>query len=193
MASAYRTRRAIPTERIEKQMKHVVGTLLLGTLALGLSLGCNDDGPTALDGRDDPIDGAFSVVLVSQLDTLDWPRDPATIEAARFQGDMLTLTIAYTGGCGAHEFSLVVSTSFMESHPVQTVGLLAHDANGDPCEAQLRGQLTADLSPLKDEWQTSYASDRGRIVIHLLSDSEPGACADAPWARPGGCSLSYAF
>ncbi|MGD2136441.1 MAG: hypothetical protein PVF27_09785, partial [Gemmatimonadales bacterium] len=64
-------------------------------------------------------------------------------------------------------FGLVVSSSFRESHPVQTPALLAHDGHGELCDAGVLRTLRADLSALAEEWRRSYQADTGTIILRL--------------------------
>ena len=82
-------------------------------------------------------------------------------------GDTLTVTVSYSGGCEAHQFTLVASNVFMESYPVQLGASLAHDANGDRCEAWLTEDWDFDLTPIKRMYQDAYRQDVGTIVLRL--------------------------
>ena len=76
------------------------------------------------------------------------------------------------GGCARHEFTLVAAESFRESDPVQLAVSLAHDANGDACEAWLTEDYEFDLRPLRDHYRRAYGDRPGRIV--LLLEDVPG-------------------
>jgi hypothetical protein len=162
-------------------------TLLLTAISF---LGCSDDDPTGTTGPDG--DGNITTTLVAQLDTADWRTDPFTLLEAAIDGDTLSLQVGYGGGCRFHQFGLVISNDFMESHPVQTRALLAHDADGDLCEAYILTWLIADLAPLKLEWQTAYQADTGAVVLHLDVPVNEAEC-DTLWSGPGRCSLLYSF
>ena len=82
-------------------------------------------------------------------------------------GDTLTVTVSYGGGCETHRFTLVASNVFLESYPVQLGASLAHDANGDSCEAWLTEDWDFDLTPIKRMYQDAYRVDAGTIVLRL--------------------------
>ncbi len=76
-------------------------------------------------------------------------QDPYNIINVTLEADILTIAVRYGGGCADHYFSLIGSTAFMESYPVQLNILLSHNANGDNCEALFMKELVFDLSPIK--------------------------------------------
>lgn len=102
-------------------------------------------------------------------------------EAPVIEDDTLTLTVSYGGGCETHDFTLVTSGVFMESYPVQLGVSVAHDANGDMCEAYLTAEYEFDLTPIKTLYQDAYRTDTGTIVLRLQ---------DAPEMIP---DLTYTF
>ena len=92
--------------------------------------------------------------------------DPAEIIRAELDGDVLQLHVRFGGGCAEHDFSLIHTGEFMESHPVQTRLNLTHDAHGDNCRALLSRDLTFDLAPVKRAYQQSY-SEHGALILHV--------------------------
>jgi hypothetical protein len=163
---------------------------VLVTVALAVQA-CDDfvsGGPEAADVR-----GLISSVLVANIEPSEWPQDPFVLQEARIAGDTLFLQVAYGGGCRAHDFTLVISTQFMESEPVQTRALLAHDSHDDPCEAWLQSALRADLTPLKRAWQSAYHSPSGTVIVHLDVPVNEAECDATPFSEPGLCTLRYSF
>ena len=71
------------------------------------------------------------------------------------------------GGCEDHQLTLVVSETFLESFPVQLHTSLAHNANGDPCQAWLTESYRFDLTPIKKMYQEAYGQKAGTIILHL--------------------------
>lgn len=102
-------------------------------------------------------------VLVSDFSS--WPTDPLDFLEVGFTGDTLVATVSYGGGCREHEFALVIADLFRESHPVQTSGLLSHDARGDLCRALITRTLRFDLSPLRDAYHGAYGANSRTIVL----------------------------
>ncbi len=99
-------------------------------------------------------------------------QDPFVLNDAAIAGDTLSLNLSYAGGCARHEFTLVASELFRESDPVQLPVTLAHDANGDSCEAWLTQDYEFDLSLLRDRYRQAYGGGPGRMV--LLLEGAPG-------------------
>ena len=99
-------------------------------------------------------------------------QDSFVLNAAAIAGDTLSLNLSYAGGCARHEFTLVAAESFRESDPVQLPVSLAHDANGDACEAWLTEDYEFDLRPLRDHYRRAYVDGPGRVV--LLLEGVPG-------------------
>lgn len=168
--------------------KRWLGTaVLLGFLAVAA---CRDDDPT---GARNDADGGVPVSLTDQLDGGLLSQDAFTLLEAAIEGDTLRAQVGYGGGCRVHEFELVISRDFMESQPVQTTAVLAHDADDDPCEAFILTWLEADLVALKEAWQASYAVDSGTIILHLEVPALEAECDATAFSQPGRCSLVYSF
>lgn len=100
-------------------------------------------------------------LVLQVIQGLDWrvlPDDGATITAARVEGQTLFLTVRFGGGCASHQFALVAGTDLAESSPPYTVFRLAHDGNGDPCDALLVRNLEVNLAPIIPLVQQSGAA-----------------------------------
>jgi hypothetical protein len=143
-----------------------VATILV---SVGTVLACSDRlGPLPAPGVE-----LIPTGLVTTLDPAAAAGAPYTIDSLRVQSDSLYLGVSYAGGCRQHQFQLVLSTSFMESEPVQTRAVLSHDDHEDACEALLQDVLSATLEPIKHEWQRSYQSPSGTILLRLWTAAEP--------------------
>ncbi|TVP44656.1 MAG: hypothetical protein EA350_11065 [Gemmatimonadales bacterium] len=139
-------------------------------MLLLLLSGCGAGGP--LDPMDafleaTPQMGVPPVLLVPEDDPRPWPMDPWTFRSHALDGDTLTLSIRYGGGCRVHRFALLVDPSFRESHPVQAAARLAHDADGDMCRALISEDLQFDLGPLRRHYQAAYGAGPGAIDLVL--------------------------
>ena len=93
--------------------------------------------------------------------------DKYTLNTASINEDTLTINVSYSGGCEKHEMTLVASDTFLESFPVQLPVSLAHNANGDACEAWLTEDLNFDLTPIKTMYQKAYQQEAGTIILRL--------------------------
>ena len=71
------------------------------------------------------------------------------------------------GGCRTHVFTLVISESFREADPVQLPAVLAHEANGDPCQAWLTETHVFDLDLVRTRYRQFYGPGPGRVVLQI--------------------------
>ena len=98
--------------------------------------------------------------------------DEYALNSATITDDTLNISVSYSGGCEDHQFTLVVSDTFLESHPVQLQASIAHNANGDPCEAYPTDNYRFDLTPIKTMYQNAYRQEAGTIVLRLKDAPE---------------------
>ena len=145
--------------------------LLLGAAALAACGEGRLDTPVAVSVNDVPPAAPRAGAVVFSEAPARWGQDPFVLNDAAIAGGTLGLNLSYAGGCARHEFTLVASESFRESDPVQLPLSLAHDANGDSCEAWLTQDYEFDLSLLRDRYRQSHGAGSGRIV--LLLDGVP--------------------
>jgi hypothetical protein len=78
----------------------------------------------------------------------------------------IIFNISYGGGCEDHIFRLI-STSFMESYPVQVNVLLSHEDNEDPCDMWITEIKQYNISPLKISYQKYYNNESGKILMNI--------------------------
>ncbi|MYE93948.1 MAG: hypothetical protein F4086_02195 [Gemmatimonadetes bacterium] len=117
--------------------------------------------------RESPMEPNDRDTNVVVADGRDWGDDPYVVNSAALDGDRLTLEVSYSGGCRDHAFTLVISASFRESDPVQLPAVLAHEANGDSCEAWLTESHVFDLTLVKNRYREFYGPGPGRIVLDI--------------------------
>jgi hypothetical protein len=94
------------------------------------------------------------------------PRDQFTFNDIKLIKNLLHLNVSYGGGCEEHIFKLI-STSFMESNPVQVNIVLSHEDNDDPCDMWITEEYIFNLLPLKKSWQQSYQQNSGIIIMNI--------------------------
>ena len=128
--------------------------LLLGLLAAS---GC----------RESPFEPDMPESNVVVADGHDYGEDPYVVNSAAIDGDRLTISVSYAGGCRNHIFTLVISKSFRESDPVQLPAVLAHDANGDPCEAYLTESRVFDLALVRTRYRQFYGPGPGKVILRI--------------------------
>ena len=93
--------------------------------------------------------------------------DKFALNSATVDGDVLKVNLSYSGGCESHQFTLVASDSFLESFPVQLSIFIAHNANGDTCEAYPTEDYHFDLTQIKTMYQEAYRQEAGTIILRL--------------------------
>lgn len=93
--------------------------------------------------------------------------DPVDIKSASLSGDILELSLSYTGGCERHSFWLEWDGIFLTSSPVQVPIVLGHDARGDRCEALPSETRRFDLTPLKEAWRQGHQQTEGSMSIRI--------------------------
>ena len=122
-----------------------------------------------------PLAGAV-VINDANLPLAHWGDDPWELasdsDAPVVAADTLTLAASYSGGCEHHDFTLVADNRFEASDPVALVLSMAHDANGDQCEAYLTESYRFDLAPVRALYERTYGRSQG-VVRLLLKGPEP--------------------
>ncbi len=132
--------------------------LLLGLLA---APGC----------RESPTEPDIPENNVVVDDGRDYGDDPYEVNSAAIDGHRLTISVSFAGGCRNHIFTLVISKSFTESDPVQLPAVLAHDANGDTCEAYPTESRVFDLALVRTRYQQFYGPGSVRVVLRIAGAS----------------------
>ena len=97
--------------------------------------------------------------------------DAYVVNSAAVDGHGLTIEVSYAGGCRRHDFTLVISKTFLESDPVQLRAVLAHEANGDACEAGITESLDFDLALVRTRYQEFYGPGAGEVVLRITGVS----------------------
>ena len=141
------------------------------------AIGCNRmDNQVPIDRADevsaDDIGEINNTVLAANSEA--WGTEEYVINAATIEDDALRVNLSYSGGCETHDFTLVAEPMFLESYPVQLRVSLAHNPNGDICEASITEDRQFDLTPIKEAYQKAYRTDTGTIVLRL-KDAPPSS------------------
>ncbi|MCY3771511.1 MAG: hypothetical protein OXG98_05780 [Gemmatimonadetes bacterium] len=163
----------------------VLGPLILGVVvACTATCGNDENSPVSTTPDQGPFDsGLRTGIVVFSPGNVDsatqWGTDDFELNAASIKGDTLAVSVSYSGGCRAHRFTLVAAEVFKESDPVQLDVAIAHDGDGDPCEAYPTEDYHFILDPIKARYKASYGAGAGTIVLGL--------------ARAPGGPLKYAF
>lgn len=132
-----------------------------------------------------PVPGAV-VVNDADLPVDHWGGDPceiATDPAPVVADGTLTLAVSYSGGCARHDLTLVAASRFSDPDPGRLAVSLAHDANGDPCEAYPTETYRFDLSPVRTLYERTYGRSAGVVRLRLRR----------PPPSEGHLELTYGF
>jgi len=105
-------------------------------------------------------------VLLTDLQPAQIPQDPYVLRSIRLDGWVLSLDVGFSGCSPDHPLVLHAGRSFMESWPVQTWLLLAHDDLDEPCDAAFQRTLQFDLRPIQEEHVRAYGSP-GRVRLQF--------------------------
>lgn len=130
-------------------------------------------------------DEVGQIMMSFGTDPQRFPRDPLVLDSASITGDTLRLHVQHGGGCERHIYALVAWNGWLESDPVQTGVLLAHEDRNDPCDALLFPELRFQLGPMRDAWRRDYGAEHGTVVIRLSNPANP--------AGPPLKTLSWSF
>ena len=141
------------------------GVRCRGHAALAVLLSALLVGPGCRESVLDPDVPPGATVVISQFNI--WGHDHYVVNSAALEGDRLSIEVSYGGGCREHTFTLVISETFLESDPVQLPAVLAHDANGDTCEAWLTATHVFDLALVRTHYRQAYGAGPGRVVLQI--------------------------
>lgn len=154
------------------------------------AIGCDRSGDRIVSTSDDvlisvPNDGTGQevqinpgAVFVGDATDEDFENDPILrLNAATIIGDTLQINLTFSGGCEVHEFTLVASEPFLEvdanaedadmKQKVTLNAYLAHNANGDRCEAAPTEDWHFNLMSIKRLYQQVYHQESGTIILRL--------------------------
>ncbi|MDE0206943.1 MAG: hypothetical protein OXP66_13070 [Candidatus Tectomicrobia bacterium] len=161
---------------------------LLAWLVILMAAGCSQEsdvgeepglGSVTPGGSPDPLPPMGDVVI-DDLDTpLDhWGGDNCRLHTAGdaapvIEDGTLTLTVSYSGGCARHDFTLVADDEFRESDPVELDVFLAHEGNGDRCEAYETRVYEFDLAPVRELYLDTYGTNSGAILLRFQGRDVP--------------------
>jgi hypothetical protein len=97
------------------------------------------------------------------------PRDDIAIRSVEVQGNTLVARVMHSGGCKEHSYELLWNGSFQNSAAgeAQAELVLAHDANGDTCEALLNRTASFDLTPLQQRWREQNKGEHGTVELRF--------------------------
>lgn len=84
--------------------------------------------------------------------------ESCTIQEASINGNVLRVTVSYSGGCENHQFELVGSPNISKSLPPIRSIELVHKSNGDACKKKIEETLRFNLANL------AYKQESGSVI-----------------------------
>jgi hypothetical protein len=120
-----------------------------------------------------PCPGGAPPVTLTPADPAEiTPRSPWRLLEGRLAGDRLFLRVGFSGCAPDHPFRLVAGRNFMESEPVQTWMVLAHDDRGELCDGWFERELVFDLRPIQWAYREDYGGG-GTVRLRLAVPDAP--------------------
>jgi hypothetical protein len=107
---------------------------------------------------DPPPPNPSPLVVLTDLPPDEIDQDFYHLIWAELEGELFSIHVGYSGCSPDHPFTLYAARGFMESLPVQTWMLLAHDDRGEPCDAYFEKTLFFDLGPIQEAHIEDYGA-----------------------------------
>jgi hypothetical protein len=104
--------------------------------------------------------------VMTDLDPDRIEQAPYDLLGAELDGDVLSLAVGISGCTPDHPFTLYASRQFMESEPVRTWVILAHDDLGEPCRAYFTRRLAFDLGAIREAFVATHGAP-GLVILEL--------------------------
>lgn len=158
-------------------LKKAISNLFLTVVILFFTVSCTNE--NAVRDLDQEIISVNLVANKQKYDDADTARksgngnsisDNFIINGTEREGDILKISVTYTGGCKEHTFDVIWNGLLLLSYPCQIGLLITHDALGDNCEASLTEILEVDLKALIGD--NEYKDACTYYVYSVLNESD---------------------
>lgn len=120
----------------------------------------------SLQDADPMLPPGNGTVQIGGFDQADLRGTPFELKGARFVGNEIELTVAYSGGCMEHGFRLLADEVVALSYPPQLGVHVIHDDPGDDCEAYITRTFRVDASAL-----VQWLGDAFVVHLHPVDSS----------------------
>lgn len=102
-----------------------------------------------------PIDQTLTAIpkLIIEKELKEEKESSFELSNMNIDGDILSLTVSYGGGCKEHEFNLYFSGNYKKSLPPKAEFKLVHKYIEDPCRSIVEKTLKFNISGSKYEGQ----------------------------------------
>ncbi|WP_375770960.1 hypothetical protein NR798_08670 [Archangium gephyra] len=144
-------------------------------LVLCALLGCS--APKSSTGSEAPPPApAAAASKPLQVTASPASKDDIILKSVELQGNTLVARVMHGGGCKEHTYELLWNGAFQKSAAgeAQAELVLAHDANGDSCEALLNRTASFDLGPLAQRWREQNKGEHGVVELRFTGSQVTG-------------------
>ena len=100
--------------------------------------------------------------------------DPFDVLSVSIAGDILSVTVEYSGGCETHAWGACWSGSWLRSLPPKATLNLSHDAMDDACDLWVSETLLIDVSSITEDAAEHYPGDTYDIAVGTQEVRVPG-------------------
>lgn len=138
--------------------------------------GSPTEAPVEAPPGEQPPPAVASTPRPLQVTASPAPKDDIVLKGVELQGDTLVARVMHSGGCKQHTYELLWNGGFQKSAAgeAQAELVLAHDANGDSCEALLNRTASFDLGPLKQRWRERNPGEHGAVELRFAGSQVTG-------------------
>ncbi|HLP56423.1 MAG TPA: hypothetical protein VK151_15410 [Fluviicola sp.] len=120
------------------------------------------------DGTGQTIKMKTEKELKASIGKSEMNSNATKITGVSINGNKMTLSISYYGGCKDHLFDLVGDQAISKSLPPQRTVRLVHTGEPDHCKAMLMKDLVFDISEL------AYKQEKGsEIILNIEGWKDP--------------------
>jgi len=88
-------------------------------------------------------------LIIDQQFRLSYDEIDYNIKNARIDAEILTVSVAYKGGCGQHNFDIVFNGMYAKSLPVKAALYLKHEAINETCQRDTIEEIKFDISQMQ--------------------------------------------
>ncbi|TQV78757.1 hypothetical protein FKG94_12100 [Exilibacterium tricleocarpae] len=120
--------------------------------------GCGDLNNTTVPDLHEPV-------FVAALADIEVDTEPHTVVSASIDGDIARLVFEVRGGCGEHDFDLVIDDDFTSGGTVRTSSLSVYGEDNDGCTDLIDVPKRFDLTPVKEIYKRQFPNAVGNQTV----------------------------
>lgn len=155
-------------------MKKLIVLAAILTIATASLSGCSQAQPAEDTDQttptvEEPADNSAEITPAATDKSFeDLVMNPYSINDASIEGDIMTVTVSYSG-CSKDKFQAYWTGTFMESYPVQSSILLTRGTElyEVTCQMYIEHTIEINLATLKRQYKNSYQTDTGTIMLSV--------------------------